>query len=1363
MDRRQATSRGETLPEKAVGAVVLADVSGFTPLTESLERALGSQRGSEELSFQLNRVYSCLIAEVHSRRGSVIGFSGDAITCWFDGDDGRRATACALDMQRVMAELPSFETPDGVAIPLGIKVAVSQGSVRRLLVGDPRIRVFDVVVGSTLERMASAERLARQGEVVVGPQVLTTLGDSVRIGGERRDAQGRRFAVVGGLEEPPPARDPWPSPAPGALAEEQIRPFLEREVYDRLRTGQAQFLAEIRPVVPLFLSFEGLDFDRDEKVGAKLDRYIREVQAIVHRFDGSLIDLTVGDKGAYLFATFGAPIAHEDDAARAVAAALELRALSLQMPGIQEPRIGLSQGRLYAGPSGSAARQTYTVLGDETNLAARLMGHARAGQVLASDRVAGAAEGYRYRNLGAIALKGKQHPLVIHEVLRPRSVPASEGRGRRSLVGRRRERELLTGLLSRLIEHGEQALVILEGDAGIGKSCLLEQHLGLARDLGLDAFAGAADAVASATPYHAWRPIWRALLDLEAAGSPLERQRVLQVLGALGDRRSVELAPLLNPVLFLDLEPTRLTAQLHGEPRAESTRDLLVRMLRHFTSQRPLLLVLEDAHWLDSASWELIEALSREAMPLVLILATRPSGSEGGGKGRRLLERGVATLMPLEALTHAEVLELVSRRLGVAALPEQLAVLLRERAEGNPFFSEELAYALRDAGLIRIDGGRCRLAPGVGDLMNLDFPETIEGIVTSRLDRLGAAEQLTVKVASVVGRVFARNLLHDIHPIAADRRDLGSHLDHLEKLDIARPFTPEPPMSYIFKHIITQVVAYNRMVFVQRRQLHQQVALWYEARRPEGLSKLSPLLAHHWSQAIEGAPEPSPQLLSKAIGYLEAAGEQALHNHASREVIAYLEKALCFDDVLRRLPGSGQMTATAERRSRWHSWLGRSHLALGELTTSRSHHVEALSLLGQPAPRRRAALLLLTLREVAAQIWIHLRPGRRRQSSTSAKKRQRLLAAGRSYNYLAEIYFFANDRLSFLFHAVRFANLSARAGPSAELAESCAAMSLLTSVRPLRFTCELYIRKVEDIDPAQVPADVRIRVLVLTMLAEYGLGRWHRVHARSPEAIEICERLKDRHHWGQLMSMLGSCALLEGDFDRGEEILQSLAAAGRHRNHPKHAVWGLCHLATLALRRGHPRRAAELIEEALHFLDLEEDHISGILCYGHLALARLRLGDRSAAEAAAEQASEQIGPHARVTASLALWGYTSTAEARLGLWRQAIADGESDEQLKARARAARLACRGVRAMGRTFSMCRPDALRCAGTLALLSGHRRRALRAWRRSLAAAEQLAMPYEQAQAHLELGRHLPASDPARRRHLDRAGEIFERLGCS
>jgi hypothetical protein len=308
--------------------------------------------------------------------------------------------------------------------------------------------------------------------------------------------------------------------------------------------------------------------------------------------------------------------------------------------------------------------------------------------------------------------------------------------------------------------------------------------------------------------------------------------------------------------LPLDLPDNELTAQLTGEVRADNTRQLLVQLLQPPAAMpaaraAPLLIVLDDAHWFDSASWALTRLVVARIRPLLLVLATRPLVEPLPEDYRRLRQDPATEYLRLEPLSPHDTLALVCDRLGVRHLPEPVAALIQERAQGNPFFSEELAYALRDAGLIRITDGTCTIAPDAGALSAMSFPDTMQGVVAARIDRLPPGPELTLKVASVVGRLFAFRLLRDIHPIEADRRVLRGFLDDLQRHDFTVLDTPEPDLAYLFRHVVIQEVAYGLLLSAQRRQLHRAVGEWYEQTQAEDLSSLYPLLAYHWGRAEE--------------------------------------------------------------------------------------------------------------------------------------------------------------------------------------------------------------------------------------------------------------------------------------------------------------------------------------------------------------------------------------------------------------------------------------------------------------------------------------------------------------------------------
>ena len=648
----------------------------------------------------------------------------------------------------------------------------------------------------------------------------------------------------------------------------------------------------------LFLKFSGLDYDHGAEVGDKLNRYIRWVQNIAAHYGGSLIQLITGDKGSYLYIVFGAPLAHEDDAKRAVSTALELGSMPPELDFVRGVHIGLSQGLMHSGAYGGPTRRTYGVLGEETNMAARLMEQAEAGQILVTSRIAAATEqSHRFKELEPIIVKGAQEPILIYELLRQRqAVLPKAGSGQKtSMVGRTEERQILAERLQALHNGEAGGVVIIEGEAGIGKSRLVEDLLGQAQAMSVPFFLGAGDAIEKNAAYHAWRSIFWKFFGLDALSgarphrggrlSETQRTHVLAQLTAAGSELE-RLSPLLNAVLPLDLPDSELTIQMSGEVRADNTHKLLVGLLKVRAKATPLLLILEDAHWLDSASWALARLVSRDVSPLLLVIVTRPLHDPIPAEYTHLRRTTNSQHLSLTNLPLKETLQLVCQRLGVDTLPETVSNLLLEKAEGHPFFSEELAYALRDTGVLEISNGTCRLNPAAGDLNSLDFPDTIDSVITSRIDLLSPQQQLTLKVASVIGRIFVFQTLKAIYPIENDRPHLPNYLDALERLDLTPLEAPEPELSYSFKHIITQEVAYNLMAFAQRRQLHRSVAKWLEQIYADNLDPFYPLLAYHWQLALD-EQDLNPEIASKAIDYLAKAGEQALNNFANEAVEHY--------------------------------------------------------------------------------------------------------------------------------------------------------------------------------------------------------------------------------------------------------------------------------------------------------------------------------------------------------------------------------------------------------------------------------------------------------------------------------------------
>ncbi|MCA9957752.1 MAG: tetratricopeptide repeat protein [Anaerolineales bacterium] len=927
MDRRQAIAHGKQLPDRTFGAALFADISGFTPLTEALAEELGRRRGAEELTRQLNTVYTALVERVHQYGGSVISFSGDAITCWFNKDDGVRATGCALAIQRVMHSFAQVSTPGGKIVSLAIKVALTTGSVRRFIVGDPDIQQMDILAGATLDHMAAAEKHAEKGEIVIGPEGMASLQGKVNVVTWREDEKtGANYAVVDGLLVPVTLSAPWPVLSVNALTAEQVRPWLLPPIYERLRREQGQFLAELRPGVTLFLRFTGLDYDNDDHAGAKLDAYIRWAQNVLARYEGYLLQVTVGDKGSYFYAAYGAPISHGDDAQRAVAAALELRHPPAEFDFIADIQIGISQGRMRTGAYGGEMRLTYGVLGDEVNTSARLMGVAQPGQVLISHHVAELiSRQYECRSLGPITLKGKKEPQQVSEVLARRQ-PSSQRPSSlfvHPLVGREHDLAHLTSWAQPVLA-GQGQILRISGNAGMGKSHLAAEFSERALQQGFRLVVGSCQSTTQGSPYYPWRQVLRTFFALGEETAVLDhatqtQQEIAQVeahLNQLNPEWTLRL-PLIGDLLSLPIPENNVTASFDPRLRQEALFTLAVDLLQQWARERPLLLLLEDVHWMDEASLGLTAALSRAlgSTPITLLLVQRPPLQADKPILPELENLPYHHTLELNELADEGVAALVSNRLG--GYPTRLTLeLLQAQAQGNPYFVEELVVALQEAGHLYLneldqtwrlsDGifnalrqasclvkheGEWGLAPNISlSVADLGIPDSIHGIVLSRLDRLDEEQKLTLKVASVIGRTFGLVLLDHAHPAQPTLFVLQEQISHIEERDFVRLEIPAPQLVYLFKHNTTQEVAYETLLFAQRRALHRVVAEWYETTYGDGqytqdspLAPHYPLLAYHWRQA----ENPEKERL-----YARLAGEQAAARFANEEAVTYFTRAL---------------------------------------------------------------------------------------------------------------------------------------------------------------------------------------------------------------------------------------------------------------------------------------------------------------------------------------------------------------------------------------------------------------------------------------------------------------------------------------
>ena len=1369
--------------EELQAAILFADISGFTLLTERM--AEKGPTGVETLARILNEYFGQLIDIIHDYGGDVVKFAGDAvIAVWPVVPDvtisqtvsradqwqwTMRAAECALEVHE---RLSNYKVEDA---SLYLKLAVSLGRINTVHVGGVFNRWEFLITGTPLVELGIANNLAKAGEILITPsawKLIRNDANAQTIEFELKDtiAQGGRLE---GLNKPSSIYSSPQKPVIPDGAENSLRPYIPGAVINRLTAGQSSWIAELRRVTVLFINLP--DIDQDTALESAQD-VARLIQRSVYHYEGSINKINVDDKGITIVAALGLPpFSHEDDPARGVQSALMIRRelTNLRVPSY----IGIATGRIFCGSVGNDLRREYTIIGNAVNLSARLMGAASAQDELIAKHVVpilcdrltydSAKEVVEFETLPSQRVKGRTEPVEVFHAL---DVKKSVVRSKTELIGRQEEKTLIAAALQELSRGAPHQTLVLQGEAGIGKSRLFEDLIRQAETLDVKMFVGTGDSIEKSSPYHAWRTIFNQIFGIEEAlaqGDFAEAPQALiedNVLAKLAeiDPDLVRYAPLVDVVLPVSISDNELTSAMSGEIRGGNVRELLTRLLTFEASQSPMLIVMEDLHWFDSASWALLVDVQQKVRPLFLALNTRPLTDPVPAQFKQILDTSGTRLLRLEAMKLDDVEALVCQRLGVKSVPPMLSRLIREKSEGHPFFAEELAYALRDSGILMIQNQECWVHSRFLNFEDLTLPDTLQAAITNRIDSLDPSQQLTLKVASVIGRIFAFRVLQAIHPIEADKSALSDYMATLTRLSLTLIESEAPDLAYIFKHAVTQEVAYNLMLFSQRRLLHQAVAEWIEKNYEKNLEAYYTLLAHHWSQAADPAESlQDGRALHKAVEYLEKAGEQAIQNYANQEAVQFFSQALELDKKITG-PEVGKFAQDRNlRMTRWHSRLALAHYGLGSLPDCNKHVHEALQLLQSPMPRSTLQIGLGLLPQIIRQVFHRAFPSRFIGSVTASQKREVAIEVARLYELLGRIYFYSNETLPIMYSVVRFLNEAEKAGPSPELASAYSSMSVLAGFAQLHTLAETYVERALAVAREVNLSSNLITVYVVTSAYLLTVGKWEDVRRRVEEAKELCEQLGDYRQWGDATAMLGESAFIAGDTSYSMNIQRILLEDARRRRNPLQQCWGLLGVSVNNIRWGKAADALPMLEEALRILEETPNLASLIETNGQLALAHLRLGQEEKALAHAEKAlqlSEKISP---TVYSMDI-GFSGVADVYFELWERTFQDSAQKADSAKLQQLAERAIKLLVAFQKVFPIGQAVTPIYQGWYDWLTGKPDEAVKSWRRGLEAALKFNMVYEEGLIRLKLATYSQGNLDARKRNLWRAMDIFEKMGA-
>eukprot|EP01102_Stenamoeba_stenopodia_P009737 TRINITY_DN2884_c0_g1_i3.p1 TRINITY_DN2884_c0_g1~~TRINITY_DN2884_c0_g1_i3.p1 ORF type:complete len:1058 (-),score=225.70 TRINITY_DN2884_c0_g1_i3:735-3908(-) len=951
-----ALTKHEIEPFQAT--ILFVDISGFTQLNERLATLAGGE-GPEVVTKHLNAYFSELIKRVHHHGGDILKFAGDALICVFGTtsmtglsvpnkqrqrnikDLTRNAVDCAIDIQNNLSRY------DCNGITLTLHMGVGTGDVYSLIVGGVDGCWEYILAGEPFNQLKSSVEESVSGEVVVSQKTWELLKGYFK--GKQR---GKNWLITSKLKNIKAAVSntlPDISNAPENL-ETIMLGFVNRGLASFLEQSKSKgggdiydFIDDLRMCTVLFVSLQGLVYNPKVKFETEtIQQALCIMQQVVFSLEGVVRQFLVDDKGTVLIAGFGIPpFYHEDDCLRGTQAALRIHS-ALEKVGIQ-CSIGVTTGKVFCGTVGNYERREYTLVGDIVNLSARLMVAAKGSVLCDRATYLGACNKLKFEECPPISVKGKKHPVHIYK---PSDSPSEakrhsiridfldvtnsrritnhisnlhysvnqltlSSRNEKICLGRDKESKIIDGLIRRAM-IGEGSVSIIEGEAGMGKTMLLTRAVNYATANEMKVIMTEADSIDKETPYLLWQNVFTDLLGLGGGGSAEVKivNRLEYYLQSAPNAIELrEYLPLLNVVLNTKFPDTPLIEEHCDEKgwRQESLFKVLLHFLKVEALKQPLLLVIDNAQWMDSASVAFTHAALDHLTTVCFLFGMRPLSGRALTVNKYLYEMEKVTRIKLEPLSNENVSLLAGKVLACnpQTLPKAMLKFL-EKANGNPLFIKEISLQLKDNGVVAVKQSECVVT---GDLSTMQLPENIQGLIMSKIDKLPPMEKLVLKVASVIGNEFSVESLTQIYPIPEDKAQIPTVLDNLVDNEILslvstkleagansmfQSFADLVSYSssdvYMFQSSIISQGCYNMMTFAQRQQFHRSYAEWVEKSFGQDEPHCLAALTHHWTKAAQ-AQQAEDYVLVKAIDYLLARSTKAWECSATPEALKFLEKA----------------------------------------------------------------------------------------------------------------------------------------------------------------------------------------------------------------------------------------------------------------------------------------------------------------------------------------------------------------------------------------------------------------------------------------------------------------------------------------
>eukprot|EP01129_Flabellula_baltica_P010764 TRINITY_DN4589_c0_g1_i1.p1 TRINITY_DN4589_c0_g1~~TRINITY_DN4589_c0_g1_i1.p1 ORF type:complete len:1503 (+),score=306.15 TRINITY_DN4589_c0_g1_i1:48-4556(+) len=933
--------------------VLFADISGFTPLCETLGKK--GKLGIELLTRHLNSYFGRMIGLIRSHGGDVIKFAGDALlAAWPCESESSLPFMITLVSQCALAMQMQLHGYLAEGCKLTLHIGIGAGNISGVHVGGVKGRSEFILAGQPLDQVSECEKAALSGEVYISQEAATLIADNVIISvGSSKPTILSQFPAK--YEHPNYRLEqvikfcPLPDVVPVPQFEnmlEAVRPYVQPAVMSHLNSGAPDhFLAEIRPVSIIFVN---LDLTYSDEEIDRIQSGVCAMQEAVYEYEGVIRQFIIDDKGSVLIAAFGLPpLFHEDDTVLAVKSAILLQE-KLSALGINTS-VGITTGEVFCGAVGNSDRREYALVGDLVNLSARLMGNAKGGILVDINTYKKSQQDIIFEDLDTIMVKGKSEPIRIFSptgIQKPLSSSqfnTSFSRGSAVTIGRAKEiRKIMKMIKYFEGKENRPMQILVTGEAGIGKSHVLNSIMeSTEEETELQIFSATASNDRKDQIFYLWKDILLSVLKIGKKViydmDPAERTELI-----CESLRRLELdttyAPLLSPVINLELETNEVCEAFSAQLKSLHSKQLLTDI---FSGLKKTAFFFDDAQWIDPKSWELIHEFC--SFPNLLFVIFERDQSDGSAK---LLKKKPCQQIVMESLSKEAIADVLIFRLKANEIEDNLLDLIHKKGHGNPFQCLQIMEGLISLNEITIENNLVSLKNST----SLDSIENMNSLIIAKIDRLPRKQAIVLKYASIIGCSFNSEVLEQISDLESD--ELISVLDEFISMGFLEKTEEEHEYSFI-QDMIRDTI-YEMMLFSQRQEVHGKIARIYEDNIDAlGISHVT--LAHHYQRA---------ENKEKTVLHLDCAIAIAESEFLFDQIIEFVTQILeiVAPPVFSKKLSQEQVSKNL-RHLRWRRQLGESYFFSGQFSKAKPIFLEGLDIIGQSVNVKENKLLFKEIKK----------------------------------------------------------------------------------------------------------------------------------------------------------------------------------------------------------------------------------------------------------------------------------------------------------------------------------------------------------------------------------------------------------------